>query len=155
MSIEMDQHRELAKQLNGVVWTLLAKSGRTETDAYRMIHTAHASLWHWLQAGSVVHEQRGEWLVARVYAELGHAGAALRHAQRCMAITERHASEMQDFDVAYAHEGLARARAAYGDAEAARSLKRKARELGDEIGDEEDRAIFDNDFHEGDWHGML
>ena len=93
-----------------------------------------------------MNEQRGEWLIARVYATLGHADSALYHAQRCRAITEEHPDEMKDFDIAYAFEGLARACALAGRADDAARCKKRAREAGDAIADAEDRKIFDGDY---------
>jgi len=154
MEIDKELHRKLAAALNGEVWDLLGKAARRVDEDWHMIHAAHASHYHWLHAGTLVHEQRGEWLVARVYATLGHADSALRHAERCVELTEAHASEMEHFDLAYASEGLARACALKGDTKRAAGLKAKARELGAKIGDPESRKIFDGDFAGGDWHGV-
>jgi hypothetical protein len=93
-------------------------------------------------------------LIAHVYTVLGHAEPALRHAERCMLLTERHRDEMEDFDLAYAHEGLARAAALSGNRELAAANKRRSRELGDLIADAEDKQIFDGDYSGGDWHGV-
>lgn len=149
--MDEDRHRNWARRLNGEVWQWLDASDRTEAETYRMVHLAHASLYHWLQAGTVVHEQRGEWLVAHVYAVLGHGEAALRHAQRCMSLTEENSAEVQDFDVAYAHEGLARANAVLGHFEEAAVHKEKARTHGWEIAGEKDRIIFEDDIQRGEW----
>jgi|GEM_PF-2852069 hypothetical protein len=49
MTVNTELHRIFAAGLNGEVWALLDKeAGRTEDDDRRMIHTAHASLYHWL-----------------------------------------------------------------------------------------------------------
>lgn len=39
---------------------------------------AHASIYHWLHAGTEVHHQRGEWLISKVQAVLGNGTEALR-----------------------------------------------------------------------------
>lgn len=153
MSIDRDLHRELGKSLNGEVWKLLQQETRTGDEDRLMVHAVHASLYHWLRAGTGVNEQRGEWLISRVYAVLGLGEAALRHAERCRALTEEHRAELKDFDLAYAEEALARAQAVLGSiAEAARH-KDAARRLGEMIVDPEDRAIFTGDLEAGDWRG--
>ncbi len=150
MTDNTDMHRPFAAGLNGEVWTLLEKGdGRTDDDDRRMIHTVHASLYHWLTAGTVIEEQRGEWLVSHVYATLGLGESALRHGKRCKALTDEFGDLMEDFDRAYACEGLARAYAVLGKTEEANRYKAEAHKLGDLIRDAEDRRIFDGDFHGG------
>jgi hypothetical protein len=152
--LDPDSIRTLAKSLNREVWDLLAVAGRSAEQAQQMIHAAHASCRLWLDVGAGLNQQRGEWLIAHVYTVLGHAEPALRHAERCMLLTERHRDEMEDFDLAYAHEGLARAAALSGNRELAAANKRRSRELGDLIADAEDKQIFDGDYSGGDWHGV-
>lgn len=149
-----DAQRELAKSLNREVWNLLDVPNRTEEQSQQMIHAAHASCRLWLEVGRGVNQQRGEYMVALVYTELGHVEPALRHAERCMMLTERHRDEMEDFDLAYAHECLGRAVALQGDRDSAARHKRQARELGDRIADPEDKQIFDGDYVGRDWFGV-
>ena len=90
MELNKDASKEIAVSLNGEVWSLLGKHSRTPEEDRRMIHTAHASHYQWLQTGGPVNEQRGEWLLSHVYACLGIGEAALRHAKRCAQITKEH-----------------------------------------------------------------
>lgn len=143
-----------AKSFNGKVWELLGKKDRSPAEAEQMIHTAHASCAHWLSAGTALHHQRGEWLIARVYTVLGYSEPALRHARRCMALTEENATLMQDFDWAFAHEGLARAHALAGDRAEALHHLQIAQEKGQEVQDEEDKNIFTGDLEGGEWYGI-
>ena len=46
-------------------------------------------------------------MIAKAQAKLGRTGAALHHAERCLAATT--AAGLADFDLAYAHEVRARA----------------------------------------------
>ncbi len=80
-----------AKSINGEVWDLLDKTNRTASDDEMMLAAAYASCYHWLQVGTGLEHQRGEWLIARVYTVLGIKEQALRHASRCLDLTERHA----------------------------------------------------------------
>ena len=146
-----EAHRFFAIQFNGKTWELLEKTERTPEEDELMIHSAHASCHHWLEAGTGVHHQRGEWLIARVYSVLGQAEAALWHANRCLELTQEHGNLMEDFDRAFAYECMARANAVAGNrAEAVRYLE-LATEAGEAIGSEEDRKLFFGDLRSGDW----
>ncbi|MFN2290516.1 MAG: hypothetical protein ACK2UC_04915 [Anaerolineae bacterium] len=151
---EAEAHRYFAIQFNSEAWHLLEKGVRTVEEDERMICAAFASCRHWLEAGTAVHHQRAEWLIARVYAVLGQADAALHHAGRCLELTEEHAGEVQDFDVAYAYEAMARANAIAGQREQAGKYLALAKEAGGTIADERSKTIFDGDLRSGDWRGM-
>ena len=151
MEIDKKLHGQLGAALNGEVWALLETKSRSEDENRRMVHAAHASHYHWLHAGTGVNQQRGEWLISHVYAELGLADAALRHAKRCAELTRTHRDELKDFDLAYSAEALARAHAVAGNRNEALALKSRARELGDQIAGPEDKKIFDGDFAGGEW----
>lgn len=144
MTLENVDHRALAISLNQRVWALLEKEERTVSENDEMIHVAHASLWHWLQAGGPVQQQRGEWLIGRVYVVLGLADSAIRHANRTNDLTDKHSADLQDFDHAYAFELLARALELNNDPEAARTWE-KALDLGRQIKGKKDREIFEDD----------
>ena len=66
-----------AIDFNGKTWELLEKKDRTPDEDLRMLDYAHASLAHWRTAGAEVRNQRGQWLLARVYAVLGEGARAL------------------------------------------------------------------------------
>jgi tetratricopeptide (TPR) repeat protein len=151
---EAEAQRHFAAKFNGDVWGLLEKADRSKADDEVMVHAAHASCCHWLAAGTGVHHQRGEWMIARVYAELGLAEAALRHARRCQELTEEHADLMEDFDRAYALEGLARAHAVAGDHDRAREYLELAQKAGEAIADEESKKFFSGDLEGGNWYGI-
>jgi hypothetical protein len=151
---EPEAHRHFAAKLNGEVWGLLEKAGRSPAEDELMIHAAHASCCHWLKVGTGVHHQRAEWLIARVYSELGLADAALRHARRCQGLTQEHAGLMQDFDQAYAHEAMARAHALAGNQVEALKHLRFAEEAGQAIADDQSKQFFLGDLTGGNWYGL-
>lgn len=119
-----------------------------------MIYGAHASGFHWLMAGTGLHHQRAEWLIAHVYTELGLSESALRHATRCSDLTEEFSGLIKDFDRAYAYEGLARANALAGNREEAVKFLQLAEKTGQAIQNDEDRKIFLGDFKGGKWYGI-
>lgn len=125
-----ESHLFFAKTLNGKVWELLQKTGRSKSEDELMIHSAHASCYHWLQAGTGLHHQRAEWLIAHVYTELEIPDSSLRHATRCLELTNEFAGLMMDFDRAYAYEAIARANALVGNRDEALRYILRADEIG-------------------------
>jgi hypothetical protein len=151
---EAEAHRFFAIDYNGKTWDLLDKADRTADDDELMVHSAHASCRHWLVAGTGVNHQRGEWLIARVYTVLGLGEAALRHAERTLQLTEKYSSEMEDFDVAFAYEGVARAHAAAGNKSEAAGFVERATKAGEAIEDAGNREYFFGDMNGGEWFGV-
>ena len=147
-------HHYFAKSLNEFAWQLLRKVDRTLDEDELMLNVAHASAYHAQQIGSVVHQQRGEWLIARVNTVLGRADAALHHARRCLSISEQACEEVDDVDCAYAFEAMARANALAGNREVALRYFAAAREVGQVIDNDEDRQIFLKDFQSGNWFNL-
>ena len=151
---EIEAQRHFAVKLNNRVWELLEKPDRSLHDDELMVLAAYASYYHWLQVGTVVHQQRGDWMIARVYTVLGNATAALHHAVRCLELTQQHVKHMADFDVAFAYESVARANAIAGNRDEALNYARLAEKAGQAIVDEADRRIFLDDFYGGEWNGV-
>jgi hypothetical protein len=149
-----EAHGEFASQLNGEVWELLDTTDRSSADDERMLYAVWASAYHWLRAGTAVHHQRAEWLLARVYTVLGDAPAAIVHARRCLELTETSPGEMAPFDLAYACEAIARASTLAGDEHEATRYLELAREAGTRITNPEERQIFEGDLNSGNWYGI-
>jgi len=151
---ESEAHLFFAKRYNGMTWELFAKADRTPEDSEKMLDYAHTSQAHWRAAGTGVHHQRGEWVIARAWIHIGDGEQALSHARRVEELTEAHRGEMEDFDFAFAYECMARAHAACGHTDEARKYLVLAQEAGEAINDEEDRQIFFDDFNGGKWFGI-
>jgi uncharacterized protein YndB with AHSA1/START domain len=144
-------HRAFARSLNGLVWRLLARTGRTGDDDARMVDAAHASQYHWREAGGPP-ATRGEWLVSHVYAVLGRPEPALHHARRCLELAD--GPGVADFDTAYAAEAMARALACAGDLDQAAGWHSRATAAGATVTEDEDRKIFTEDLATGPWFGL-
>jgi len=138
---DLKLHRRLGGELFNRVWDLLALEQRTPEQDVEMIHTAHASRYHWSRLGEGPRAARGEWLCSWVYSDLERAEPALFHAHRCGVICREHADELEDFDLPAMHEALARAHLVAGNREEAMHRLRMATELCEEITDPEDREI--------------
>ncbi len=146
---EREEHRAFGARANNRVWELLGCDTRTPADDREMVDAAHASLWHWRHAGTALNEQRGEWLVSHVYAVLGDGTAAMRHAQRCWALTED--ASLDGFDLAYGAEALARAYGVLGALDDATSWRERAVAAATNVADDEDRAILEADIAAEPW----
>lgn len=133
--------RLLAAQLFNETWRLMELEGRSRDDDDRMIHTAHASRYHWGQVPGVTpaHLARGEWQVSRVYAVLGRPEPALHHARRVLDLCQENG--IGDWDLAFAYEALARAHAVAGDAAQARRYTDQALTAAKDIAEDGEREI--------------
>jgi hypothetical protein len=141
--ITPEQTRRLAVDLFNQVWRMMERDDRTVDDDDRMLHAAHTSRWLWGEVGEPVNLARGEWQVSRVYTVLARPEPALHHARRCLEICGRHG--IGDFDLAYAHEALARAYALAGDRDHALASRRAAEQAADQIADADDRELLERD----------
>jgi DNA-binding transcriptional MerR regulator len=134
---EILDHRRLAASLFNGVWQLMETEDRTSADDDRMLHMAHASRYHWGEVGTPANLARGEWQCSRVYAVLRRPEPCRHHAQRVLDICAEYG--IDDWDVAFGHEALARAHAIAGDSESARAEVERA--LAVPIADDPDRAL--------------
>jgi hypothetical protein len=139
------EERQLAVDLFNRAWTLMELDRRTPEQDDELIHTAHGSAYHWLQVGTSANRARSEWQLSRVYTVLGRPEPALHHARRCLAYCEENPEVLEDWDVPYAHEALARAHALAGEADEAGRHAAQARELTGRVADAEDREHLEAD----------
>ena len=143
--LDAQTHRRLGAGLYNYSWSLMEKADRSADETDLLIHSAHASRYHWEKVALAVNRARGEWLCSRVYAVLGRAEPALWHAQRCLDIVEVGGEGFEDWDRAAALEALARAHAVAGNrAEAERYKALSAAELPN-IAEAGDRDVLETD----------
>ena len=138
---DLDLHRKLGAELFNRVWDLLAIEKRTPDQDTEMIHTTHASAYHWSQVGEGPRLARAEWQCSWVYSELERPEPALYHAHRCEAMCKQYADELEDFDLPAMHEAFARAHLVAGNREEAMHRLKLATDLCAQIADPEDREI--------------
>ena len=121
-------HHYMGIEMNIQTWSLLEKKDRSEQDDMRMVMFAKASLFHWKLSPKFqpVNEQRGEWMISRVYSVLGKGEETLIHAEKTMGLTKKHG--LKDFDLAYAYECLARAYAVSGNKKESKIWYEKAKQ---------------------------
>ena len=143
--LDAETHRALGVGLFNRAWELMETADRTPEQDDELIHTAHASRYHWMFAGEPVRLARGEWQCARVYSTLGRGEPALWHARRCLAILEANGGGLDDWDIPTAYEALARASAVAGDVAARDEWAAKSRAALAGIADPDDRGVIEQD----------
>ena len=137
---KVEWHKRSAVEAFNTTWDFLDKGKWTEDEKFEMIHTAHASRYHWGKIGTPLNFERGEWQISRVYAVLGYPKSALMHAKRCLNICLE--EEIGDFDLAFAYEAVARAYALIGDKHNAKEFIGLAKQAELKITEEADRKYF-------------
>ena len=91
-------------------------------------------------------------MIARVHTVLGESEPALRHAERCLELTQAHADENEEFDLPFAYEAMARAHALNGNRAESENYIQLARQGGESMVEEEERRVF---FGEFDWRQLV
>lgn len=137
---EPEFHRKSAIDSFNLVWSLLDQQNRTQEDDDRMLNAAHSSRFHWGEVGTPLEFERGEWQISRVYSTLNKPESAVYHARRCLEICKE--NNIEDFDIAFAYEALARANAVAGNAQESQGYSQLAKEAGENIQDKENREYF-------------
>jgi len=147
-------HKRFGLRINNETWQLIDKKNRTPEEDEQMIYAAYASCYHWRKVGTHVHDQRGEWMIARAYTLTFNKTENIFYANRCLAIAQAHPDEMKDFDWAFIYEGIARANALAGNTEVATQFIKKAKTAARAIVDPEDLSVFQSEFQGYQWHGV-
>ncbi|HEX5245856.1 MAG TPA: hypothetical protein VFW41_01865 [Gaiellaceae bacterium] len=98
-----------------------------------------------MHVGTIANRARSEWQCSRVYSVLGRAEPALHHARRCVELCESAPDEIEEFDLPFAFEAMARAHCVAGDAGDAQEWLARARAAGEKIVDEDDRVLLEAD----------
>jgi uncharacterized protein YndB with AHSA1/START domain len=139
-------HRAQAVECNNSIWDLVGEPASPARDE-ELLRRAYASAYHWQRAArrTPVNEVRALYMISKVHLLAGNAELALDYAERCMAMTRE--LGIDDFDLAYAHEAVARGLRAVGRTEEAMVAWRAAKETP--VADPEDRAIVEGDLAEG------
>ena len=144
-------HQKFAVSFFMAVWPYFENDNLSEIDKREMINLAHASHHHWLNIGNPINDQRGEWLIAKVYTHLEMPDLALEHAKRCLELTEKH--DFKGFDLAYAYEMIARASALNKMIYDSQRFYKLAEEAGEAITKKEDKKMFMADLKAEPWFG--
>ena len=63
--IKLEFHKKIAKQCFNEAWDYLDKKSRDANDEQKMLHLAHASLYHWGSVESALNFAVGDWQLSR------------------------------------------------------------------------------------------
>ncbi len=135
------EHRKMAIELFNHTWSLIDLKQRTQDQIDEMINSAHASTYHWLRGGEPVNQARGHWQISRVYVVAERSEPALYHANRCLSLCKE--IGLQDWDLAFGYEALARAYSLEGDSAKTKEYLDLARSVP--IEKKEDRELLESD----------
>jgi len=103
---EREFHRKIAARSFNGTWEYLDMKKRTKEDDQEMLHLAHASRYHWGLIGTPRNRAVGDWLLSRVYADMGQPELSLRFAESSLALCK----ENRLVDIVHtANEAMARA----------------------------------------------
>jgi hypothetical protein len=123
-SIDPTVVKRCAAEAFNKAWEYLDRSDRTQDDDDAMLAATFTQRHLWGSVGTPLEIERAEWQISRVYAVLGKDPESLRHAERCLRIVTDEA--IGGFDVAFAHEAVARACSVLGDAARRAAHRREA-----------------------------
>jgi hypothetical protein len=141
-----EETKTLAAKLFNDVWALMDKEVRTEEENYLMVHMAHASLYHWMQAGTPHNVYAGEWQISRVYALIGNFDSCLYHGKRALHLCE--VNGFGGFDLAYAYEALTRAYLVKGNKSECTKYLEQALKEAEKVENKEDKELLAKDLDE-------
>ncbi|KZE63777.1 hypothetical protein AWM68_11725 [Fictibacillus phosphorivorans] len=136
----IEWHRKQAVENFNKTWDLMEKKDRTHEEDLDMIHTAHASRFHWGVAGEPLHFARGEWQISRVYSLLKMSDSALLHGNQSLTLCLE--NYIGDFDLAFAYEAVARGYQVKGDENKVEEYCTLALEAAQLIKKKEDKEYF-------------
>lgn len=139
-----DWHRAQAIDANNSIWELLEQPERTAAEHEDLLRRAYAAAYHWQRATGrgPENEARALYMISKAHLAVGHPELALEYGQETMRAVV--AAGLADFDLAYAHEAVARGLWALGRTDEAEAEWAAA--LAVPIADPDDRAVIDSDF---------
>ena len=133
-------HRKFAVEANNRAWGLSEKPDLTGPEKKELLYAAYAAAHHWSKVGREENFARADLLLGRVHAILGHGALAIEFATEAFnSITSRHSER---WEVAFAHAVLANAAAVSGNSELHVAHYDRARGIGEQLEDPEDKEIF-------------
>ena len=138
---EAAAHRFFAAECFNKAWGLMDKNQRTAEEDEEMLRLSLSSHWHWTQREDCEPSNRSVayWQSARIYALLGRADDARRHAQSCLEWSRREG--VLPFYVGYAYEALARAELVAGNRAKMDEYLAAARRVTESIVDPEEKQM--------------
>ena len=142
---QQKNHQQYSAECFNRTWGFLDKQVRSAEDELKMLSSAHASLFHWMEREDCTPRNLsiGLWQVSRVYAVLGSAQEAMRFGMEALRVSEE--NKLDSFCLAYAHEAVSRAALVGGNRDLAQVHLEKMKEYAAEVTEEFDKKLLSND----------
>ena len=131
--------RALAVTANNLASAFEEKKDRSRAESALMVRAAEAARDWWGLAGTWLEAERAEYRLASSCRHAGDAAGALEHARRSLRIVEANGSN--PYEAAFAHEQLALAHHAMGDARSARGERDAMAAVASKVEDADSRAF--------------
>jgi hypothetical protein len=132
-------HRKLGVKTYNRCWELLELPERTSDEDQLLLTLAFTSKYHWSFVAGLKETTIGNWMIARAAAAVGEGHLALTYAR--LADDASQGPGVEDWMVASAAEGVARAYAALGDLASRDEWFEKCERLVAAISDREEREL--------------
>ena len=132
-------HRQMAVDCFNRTWELIEAEERSPDQDREMLLLACTSRFHWGIVGEDQNWMVGDWQIAHVASLLGLGDVAMRFAPSALDICR--ANDWDDWRLASALEGMARASAAVGDTAGRDRFAAEARRVLATIEDKDDREL--------------
>ncbi len=110
---EARAQRSLAVAGNNLASSLELKADRSASETEGMLRAAEGALKYWALVGTWLETERAEYRLTRSLLQAGQVGAAIEHAQRCLAVCV--ANEAPPFERFFGEAVLAIAQRGAGD----------------------------------------
>lgn len=126
-----------AAMANNVAGHLQDSAGHDAARDTLMLQAAALARRAWASAGTWLHVERADYRLALCHAAAGQGAEAVIHAQRCLAACVAAGDEADAMEHFFAHEALAQAHRAAGDAAAAAAARQRMHRLLPDIAEAE------------------
>ena len=136
--------KKLAIQSNNGLWSILDNVQPTKEEIEEAIHMAHTARYLWSKVGTIINLVRGDYMIARVYAQANRPEPALHYAQRCLELAieaEKDDPGFKNWDMPFVYEALARAHVSKGNKDECKKFRDMAQDLTDKLSTREDKKV--------------
>lgn len=130
-------HRTFAPRFFNHTWELMDREVLDEDGIDELLASAFAQRAHWYQVGDARNRAIADWQVSRAAVIAGYPDLSRRFGERSL----REAADLDPFVRGFGHEAIARAAASVDDLGTFEEHLAAARELCQQIEDDEDRQV--------------
>lgn len=134
-------HKRTAVETNNEIWPVLDAENPTKTQLENALHMAYTSRYHWGKVGTAVNAMRAEYMITRVYSAMKRGEPAIFHAKRGLEIGQKNQDKIEDWDLAFAYEAMARAQCVAGDKSECNKYYDLAQDAISKIKNPEDKKV--------------